>query len=175
MNSSTKKVIWFGLTIMAFGCIAAVRAQEKNEALGSGSLTALTGEVRQLRIAIEESMRSQTQAQALGVYLSAQQSRIVQLASRLDVTRRELDSKTDHSQNTATILSSIQDRLSRVTDEKERLRLEDENRAMTQEQKKISFQEQRIRTREAELSQALQIENDRWNDLVIRLEQGIKR
>jgi len=174
MGASSKKVLWLGVTILAVGCIAAVRAQE-NEALGPGSLTALTEEVRQLRHAVEESMRSQTQTQALGVYLSAQQSRIVQLASRLDVTRRELDSKTDHSQNTATILSSIQDRLSRVTDEKERLRLEDENRAMTQEQKKISFQEQRIRTREAELSQALQIENDRWNDLVIRLEQGIKR
>ena len=74
MNASTKKVIWFGLTILAFGCIAAVRAQEKSEASAPGSLMALTEEVRQLRHAVEESMRSQTQTQALGVYLSAQQS-----------------------------------------------------------------------------------------------------
>ena len=84
MNISTKKVIWFGLAILVFGCIAVVQRQEKNEALGGGSLTALTAEVRQLRLAVEESMRSQAQTQALGVYLSAQQSRILQVASRLD-------------------------------------------------------------------------------------------
>jgi hypothetical protein len=49
MNASIRKIIWFGLTILAFGCIVAVvRAQEKNEAPGTGSLAALTTEVRQL-------------------------------------------------------------------------------------------------------------------------------
>ena len=108
MNSSTKKVIWFGLAILAFGCIAAVRGQEKNEALGGGSLTALTEEVRQLRLAVEESIRSQTQTQALGVYLSAQQSRIVQVASRLDAVRRDVEAASDRSQAMATRMANIE-------------------------------------------------------------------
>jgi len=175
MNASTKKVIWFGLTILAFGCIAAVRAQEKSEASAPGSLMALTEEVRQLRHAVEESMRSQTQTQALGVYLSAQQSRTLQVAGRLDMARRDVDSATDRSQGTATRLTNIEDRLSRVTDEKERLALEEENRSIALERKRISVQEQQSRNREAELSQALQLENDRWTDLIARLEQLIKR
>ena len=69
----------------------------------------------------------------------------------------------------------IEDRLSRVTDEKERLALEEENRSIALERKRISVQEQQSRNREAELSQALQLENDRWTDLIARLEQLIKR
>jgi hypothetical protein len=175
MNASTKKVIWFGLAILAFGCIAAVRGQEKSEALAPGSLTALTEEVRQLRLAVEESMRSQTQTQTLGVYLSAQQSRIVQVASRLDVVRSELAGVSLASQSTATRLASNEDRLSQVTNPNERLALEDHIRQMTLEQKTLSLHEQQARNRETELSQALQLENDRWADLISRLEQLIKR
>jgi len=175
MNASTKKVIWFGLAILAFGCIAAVRGQEKNDALGGGSLAALTTEVRQLRLAVEDSIRSQTQTQALGVYLSAQQSRIVQVASRLDVVRSELAGVSLASGSMATRLASNEDRLSQVTDPKERLALEDQSRAMTLEQKTLSLHEQQARNRESELSQALQLENDRWADLISRLEQLIKR
>jgi predicted nucleic acid-binding Zn-ribbon protein len=175
MRASTKKVIWFGVTILAFGCIAAVRAQEKNQVLGGGSLTALTAEVRQLRLAVKDSIRSQTQTQALGVYLSAQQSRIVQVASRLDVVRRELDGASLASRSIATRLARTEERLSQVTDPKERLALEDQSRAMNLEQKTLSLHEQQARNRETELSQALQLENDRWADLISRLEQLIKR
>jgi predicted nucleic acid-binding Zn-ribbon protein len=143
--------------------------------LGSGSLAGLTAEVRQLRLAVEESARNQTQTQALGVYLSVQQSRILQVASRLDAVRRDLGAATDHSQAIATRLASIEDMLSRVTDPKERAALEDQNRGMSLEQKRVSSQEQQARNRETELSQALQLENDRWTDLISRLEQLIKR
>ena len=142
---------------------------------GGGSLTALTAEVRQLRLAVEESMRSQTQTQGLGVYLSAQQGRILQVASRLDASRRDLEGITNHSQATANKLENIDDRISRVTNPNERLGLENEKGMMILEQKSISLQEQQARTRENELSQALQLENDRWADLISRLEQLIKR
>ena len=173
MNASAKRM--FGMTILALGCIAATPAQEKNEPLGAGSLTALTEEVRQLRHAVEESMRSQTQTQALGVYLSAQQSRILQVAGRLDSARRDLDSASDRAQGIATRMTSIEDMLSRVTEPSERAALESENRAMTLERKRFNLQEQQARNREAELSQSLQLENDRWTDLIARLEQVIKK
>jgi hypothetical protein len=37
MSVSTKKVVWFGLAILVFSCIAAVQAQEKNDALDTPS------------------------------------------------------------------------------------------------------------------------------------------
>ena len=39
----------------------------------------------------------------------------------------------------------------------------------------IAFQEQQARAREAELAQMLQTENNRWTDLISRLEQLIRR
>jgi len=159
---------------LAVGCIAAVRAQE-NEALGPGSLTALTEEVRQLRHAVEESMRTQTQTQALGVNLSAQQSRIIQVSGQLDSAQRDLNAASERSQAMATRMARIEDMLSRVTEPPERTALENENRAISLERKRFSWQEQQARNREAELSQSLQLENDRWTDLIARLEQVIKR
>jgi hypothetical protein len=174
MGASSKKVLWLGVTILAVGCIAAVRAQE-NEALGPGSLTALTEEVRQLRHAVEESMRTQTQTQALGVNLSAQQSRIIQVSGQLDSAQRDLNAASERSQAMATRMARIEDMLSRVTEPPERTALENANRAISLERKRFSWQEQQARNREAELSQSLQLENDRWTDLIARLEQVIKR
>jgi len=67
----------------------ALLAQGRTEET-AGSLAALTAEVRQLRLAVEESARRQTQTQAISIYLAAQQSRMVQLSTRLDAVRKEL-------------------------------------------------------------------------------------
>jgi hypothetical protein len=66
------------------------QAQPRAEEAGGASMAALIVEIRQLRAAIEESTKHQSQAQALAIYLSAQQSRMVQLATRLDAVRNEL-------------------------------------------------------------------------------------
>ena len=47
-------------------CIVLLAQRGNND----GSLAALTSEVRQLRLAVEDATRSQTQTQALSVYLS---------------------------------------------------------------------------------------------------------
>src|SRR5688500_14852551 len=73
------------------------RAHESSReapAIADGSLAALTAEVRQLRLSVEELARSQTKTQALAVYLSAQQSRLQQADQQLAVARRELDAAT---------------------------------------------------------------------------------
>lgn len=49
-----------------------------------GSLAALTAEVRQLRLTVEELIRNQAETQALSVRLSAHQSRIEQVTGQLD-------------------------------------------------------------------------------------------
>ena len=61
---------------------------------GDESMAALTAEVRQLRIAVEEFARTQTETQALGAYLSARQGRLMQTTQQLDAVRKEIDAAT---------------------------------------------------------------------------------
>jgi len=160
--------------VLAAGSAAVVLAQEKNDA-PNGSLAALTAEIRQLRVAVEESTRSQTQTQALGVYLSVQQSRILQAATRLESARKELDAVSLRSREIASQLENFQGEIVRVTEPQRRAQLEDANQQLKFEQRRVVEQEQQARAREAELSQALQVEESRWTDLITRLEQLIRR
>jgi DNA repair exonuclease SbcCD ATPase subunit len=173
MNAFSRSVLGC-LAGLAAGGAAAVLAQGKSEPT-DGSFAALTSEVRQLRVAVEESTRSQTQTQALAVYLSVQQSRILAIATRLDEARKELDSAATRSREVASELESIRTDLLRVTEPQRHAALEDLDKQLKGEQQRAVFQEQQARIRQNELSQALQIEETRWTDLISRLEQLIKR
>lgn len=102
------------------GSAIAVMAQSRPDVPEVGSLAALTAEFRQLRLAIEDATRSQAQTQALGVYLSVQQSRLVQVAARVDAARKELDAATLRSPETAVKLATMTDALQRAVDPVER-------------------------------------------------------
>src|SRR6187401_2394334 len=169
-----RRLSWSVVLVFAAGSAAVVLAQEKNDAT-NGSLAALTAEIRQLRVAVEESTRSQTQTQALGVYLSVQQSRILQGATRLESARKELDALSLRSREIASQLENFQGEIIRVTEPQRRAQLEDANQQLKSEQRHVVEQEQQARAREAELSQALQVEESRWTDLITRLEQLIRR
>ena len=170
----SRRLSWSVALVLAAGSAAVVLAQEKNDA-PNGSLAALTAEIRQLRVAVEESTRSQTQTQALGVYLSVQQSRILQAATRLESARKELDAVSLRSREIASQLENFQGEILRVTEPQRRAQLEDANQQLKFEQRHVVEQEQQARAREAELSLALQVEESRWTDLITRLEQLIRR
>jgi len=169
-----RRLSWSVVLVFAAGSAAVVLAQEKNDAT-NGSLAALTAEIRQLRVAVEESTRSQTQTQALGVYLSVQQSRILQGATRLESARKELDAVSLRSREIASQLENFQGEIIRVTEPQRRAQLEDANQQLKFEQRRVVEQEQQARAREAELSLALQVEESRWTDLITRLEQLIRK
>ena len=169
-----RRLSWSVVLVFAAGSAAVVLAQEKNDAT-NGSLAALTAEIRQLRVAVEESTRSQTQTQALGVYLSVQQSRILQGATRLESARKELDAVSLRSREIASQLENFQGEIIRVTEPQRRAQLEDANQQLKFEQRSVVEQEQQARAREAELSLALQVEESRWTDLITRLEQLIRK
>jgi hypothetical protein len=169
-----RRLSWSVVLVFAAGSAAVVLAQEKNDAT-NGSLAALTAEIRQLRVAVEESTRSQTQTQALGVYLSVQQSRILQGATRLESARKELDAVSLRSREIASQLENFQGEIIRVTEPQRRAQLEDANQQLKSEQRRVAEQEQQARAREAELSLALQVEESRWTDLITRLEQLIRK
>ena len=170
----SRRLSWSVALVLAAGSAAVVLAQEKNDA-PNGSLAALTAEIRQLRVAVEESTRSQTQTQALGVYLSVQQSRILQAATRLESARKDLDAVSLRSREISSQLENFQGEILRVTEPQRLAQLEDANQQLKFEQRRVVEQEQQARAREAELSQALQVEESRWTDLITRLEQLIRR
>lgn len=124
---------------------------------------------------MEESTRSQTQSQALAVYLSAAQSRLVQVAGRLDAVRSELNAARAHSRELADSLANVQTQLAGNPQPEMRVQMQEMSRVLKQQADRASEQEQVIRTRESELNQALQTEESRWADLISRLEQLIKK
>lgn len=124
---------------------------------------------------MEESTRSQTQSQALAVYLSAAQSRLVQVAGRLDAVRSELNAARAHSRELADSLANVQTQLAGNPQPEMRVQMQEMSRVLKQQADRASEQEQVISTRESELNQALQTEESRWADLISRLEQLIKK
>src|SRR5688572_1699190 len=113
MSALARRLSWFGVTVLSLtlSYAAVVLAQGRSDGADTGgSLAALTSELRQLRVAVEELTRSQTQTQALGVYLSVQQSRILQLAARVDSARKDLETATLRSQKIGSTVADIAER-----------------------------------------------------------------
>jgi chromosome segregation ATPase len=160
--------------MVSVGCVTAVLAQGKSDPADS-SLAALTSEVRQLRLAVEQLSKSQTQTQALGVYLSVQQSRIVQVANRLDAAQRDLDAVAGRVREVEAQLANLGEELQRVSEPRVRAQLEEGVRAIKGEHRLLDLQWQQARSRESELSQALQLEESRWTDLIARLEKLVAK
>ena len=151
--------------------VAALRAQGQTET-GPGSLAGLTREIQQLRVAVEESTRAQSQLQMLSVMLSAQQSRLVQVANRLDATRRELAEAAAHTADANRLVRMFQGDQATPEDREEASNL---MKMFKPQADAAARHEQELRTREAELLQAYQAEEARWMDLMARLEQSVKR
>jgi predicted nucleic acid-binding Zn-ribbon protein len=121
-------------------------------------------------VAVEDLARGQSQAQALAVYLSAQQARVQQATQLLDAARKELDSATARSRDVEAQVARFSESLSGTTDRQERAALEDALRAHQAEASAADLALQRARTREGDLSLALSREEHRWGDLIARLE-----
>jgi hypothetical protein len=157
-------------TLCGVIAVAAIRAQAQTEA-APGSLAGLTREVQQLRVAVEESTRAQSQIQMLSVMLSAQQSRLVQAANRLDATRRELAEAALHTSEANRLVKMFQGETA-PEDREEAASL---MKMFKPQADAAARHEQDLRAREAELLQAYQSEEARWMDLMARLDQSVKR
>jgi chromosome segregation ATPase len=136
-----------------------------------GSLATLTAEVRRLRVAVEDLARTQTEAQALAMRVTAQQTRVAQVADRLNAVRKEVESATAHNQGVEARLAVLSFELSNTTERDARAALDDQIRAIKAEQTGFDFDLQRARSRENELSRALQLEETELNDLISRIER----
>jgi len=137
---------------------------------GDGSLAALTAEVRQLRLAVEALARSQSETQALGVYLSAQQSRLKLADEQLAAAREQIDSSTAVREDLEARLAELLLEQSSAPSAQRRAEIEARINDFRAEQARVDRQLQQARSRENELSRTLQSEEARFNDLIARLE-----
>ena len=174
MNRSWRRGVMTMVLLVFGGGAAVIWAQAKADE-GGGSLAALTAEVRQLRVSLEEAARTQAQTQALAVYLSAQQSRMVQLSARLDAVRNDLSGASARGREAARNMAEAQQEAAQATDPRGRAEAADMVLMFKQQADQAAAQEQAFRSRETDLAQALQAEEARWADLIARLEQSIKK
>ena len=174
MQALGRTVAWSGLALAIVGGATVVFGQGRGEP-GDGSMAALTAEVRELRMAVQQLAQTQSQTQALGVYLSVQQSRVLQVSSQLDSARKDLDTAARQSNELASKLADLDEQLPRVSDPAERNAIQGASREMKREHALMNAQEQQARSRELELSQALQAEESRWSALITRLEALTQR
>jgi chromosome segregation ATPase len=164
-----------GLALAIVGGATVVVGQGRGEPGDLGSLAALTAEVRELRLAVQQLSQTQAQTQALGVYLSVQQSRVLQVSSQLEAAHKELDTAVGRSSELTSRLASIEEDLTRIREADRRAQIQDAGREMKRELSVATAQEQQARNREQELSQSLQAEESRWSALITRLEALTQR
>jgi predicted nucleic acid-binding Zn-ribbon protein len=154
------------------------QSQGQSQALGpssGGSLAELTAEVRQLRVSIEGAGRTQMQVSALGMALTTQQVRMSQLAARVDKADDELSAASAKAQNAASQMERLLKAQGRTTTPEERRSWEEEIRRLKAIAGEFADDENRLRTRQQELMATYRGEEDRWRDLVARLEEIIKK
>ena len=164
-------LLLFLVVVAAVGAVSVIRAQSQTD---PGSLVALTAEVHQLRLSVEDATRAQTQTQALAVYLSVQKDRVQQVAARLDGVRKDLDAANEESRSYSEQIKQFEAQVPTSTPE-----IRSQLGWMIQDLKQrlgvSSGRLQALQSREADMAQLLQTEEARWTDTVSRLEQIIRR
>lgn len=141
----------------------------------NGSFAELTAELRLLRLAVERSTQVQTQIQALSVYLSAQQSRLVHSSSRADALRRDLDGATREVGHFADRVAELERSLALPQMADHKGQFEGELQEMKRMLARATATEAQLRAREADAASAVQNDLSVWNDLISRLQQMTAR
>ena len=173
MTVFSRRLAWCGAAALIVTWAVAMIAQG-TEPTGQGSLAAVASEVRQLRAALEESTRTQTQTQALSMHLSAQQARLLQASGRLDAARRELDRVTTLWRNESLDVKTTEEQLRNAHPDM-RGQMQELMRVVQLAFTKVAAELEQAQSRELEASQSLQTEEARWDDLINRLEQLVKK
>ena len=172
------RAIRTGVSVALAVVVSAVAVSAQDAAPAGDTAKAikeLTGEIRNLRTAIEHTAESQLQEQILGLYLNLQQNRVTHATTRLDAVRRELDALENSARELTQNAAFMEAALPQETDPTRRRQLEQQLRDQKQELERMAAQEEQVKAREAEANQASQTEEARWTELISRLEQLLKK
>jgi len=141
----------------------------------AGSLAELTAEVRQLKVALQEASRSQNQMQALNISLTAQQSRLAQVSTRLDTAEEDLQQAMSRTREAVTAIATAQNETRPNISTEERAQLAEMVKMFRQQADEAQTRENNARARRDDLMNAFRAEEARWLQLVAKLEEIVKR
>lgn len=139
------------------------------------ALRELVAEVRGLRTVIERYAEAQLQTQTASELISVQQRRVADASGRLDAARRELEGTLDRLRDFTQQLAGTEVRRRQTTDPLQRAELEEVDRRLAAEIELMTERERDLRGRESELLNLLATEEGKWNELVARLDQWLRR
>jgi hypothetical protein len=156
------------LTLAVMSIPAVARQQTPSD-----PITALLAEVRQLRLAMERSLTVSPRIQLLTSRLSAQRDVMQPLALELSAIRQQLSKASANVRSHTARFHELEDLVERETEiEPERRKLmEREQAAMKAAMENYAAEEQDLRNREADLANALAVEQAHWNELTRRLDE----
>ena len=173
MSRTVLKVL---VAVVVFGGAAwATTAAQGLGQANDNSMAALTNEVRQLRLVVQEAGRSQAQMQALSISLTAQQSRLTQVNDRLERATTDLSVISAKVAEARRMISEAQAEAGRAKTAEERAHATEMLNMFRQQADTMAEEENRLRLRQSELANQFRIEEQRWIELVQRLEEIIKR
>ena len=165
-----------GVAVLAGAAVVTTWAQGLGPSAG-GSLAELTAEVRQLRVVIQDAGRNQSQMQALGIALTAQQSRLTQVGARLDAANAELEKAQEKSRQFAAVFTNAQnvERQPQNWTAQERAEHAEMMKMMRDQADQAQAAENAIRVRINDVTAAFRAEEARWLELVAKLDEVVKR
>lgn len=180
---ATRILVGTSAVMAAIGGFAVVMPSAQSQGGEMTIIRELVNEVRALRAVIEQYAESQIQTQAIASLMDVQQRRLAEVNTRLDAIRRELDASTLRFQDVSRRLAAAEQATPDDTlhaapgapPAERRAALEEFRSVLRNEFDAGSAQLQQIRTRESELANQLAVEEGKWNELVARLDQWLRR
>ena len=140
---------------------------------GAGSpdtLSALLVEVRALRVAVEGVASATPQVQLLGARLTVQNERVSRAMRDADAVRQELAQIQQQTTSMTAAVAETEEMLTRETDPLRQRQLKEQQRAVKDQLESRPGEEARLRAREAELANALAVEQAQWVEINRRLD-----
>ena len=173
----TKAAVFGAIIGVAAAVLLSAQTRDGESVIGRELVT----EVRALRAVIERYAEGQIQTQTVTGLLDVQQRRLADVNTRLDVLRREVAGASEHMQRLTNELAAAE-RMSDSALMKQGVALEDSRREVEnmRTHARNQFETnttnlQSLRTRESELLNQLSAEEARWNELIARLDQWLRR
>ena len=155
--------------VLAGAAWVSVRAQGLGQA-SSGQMTELISEVKLMRAALQEMASGQSQMQALGIQLNAQQARITQVSASLDAANTQLSEVASRAKDAARELAADQTLFARTPDPNQRATLQQQIADLKQRSTELASEEAQLRSRVSRLTSTLSAEEQRWQTLSTRLD-----
>lgn len=160
--------------IILSAAYAAVTARDQQP--DASTLAGLVGEVRLLRQAVEKAAQTQTQVQALSVYLSAQQNRLIQVSAAADAARRHLEAtEREHAENMEMVSSMTAAANNPSATPEQRREATSEAQALQRRETRLATDEARARAAVTDAESVVQLELNRWNEILARLDQATRQ